>query len=212
MRYYPMFLNLKGRAVLLVGAGEIARQKIRALLDGEARVHVVAPEADPEVASLAREGRIRWSKRRYETADLDGVCLVIAATDDAALHPVIAREARDRGLWVNVVDVPPLCDFIAPAVVQRGDLQIAISTGGAAPALAKHLRRKLEPILGEEYVQFVDLVKRYRPQILKLPKARRLSLWECLASDAFLEQIRREGPARAEADLKEWIHAAASAA
>lgn len=189
-----------------MGAGEIGLQKIKAFLDCGAQVHVVSPEALPDIQQYAREGRVRWSVRGYETSDLDGVTLVIAATDDVELQQRIARESRERRIWVNIVDVPPLCDFIAPAIVRRGDIQIAISTGGAAPALAKYLRRKVELVLGPEYADFVRIVKTLRPDILKLPKPQRLGLWECIASDGFLEQIRREGPARAESQLKEWIY------
>ncbi len=205
MKYYPVYLNLKDRRVLLVGAGEIGLQKIRPLLECRAHVHVVAPEAHPEIQVLARDGKIEWSARSYETIDLDSAGLVIAATDDPNLQKKIAEEARARGIWVNVVDVPPLCDFIAPAIVSRGDVQIAISTGGAAPALAKYLRKKLEPLIGPEYEEFVSAVEKLRPDILKMPKEKRLSFWECVVSDAFFEEIRREGIQKAEARMKEWI-------
>jgi precorrin-2 dehydrogenase / sirohydrochlorin ferrochelatase len=207
MKYYPISLNLKGRRVLVVGAGDVALQKLGRLLACQARVHVVAPAAIPKIQKLARDARIRWSRRAYKAVDLKGASLVIAATDDSALQKTIAAAARVRKIWVNVVDVPPLCDFIAPAVVTRGDIQIAISTGGAAPALAKHLRRKLESWIGPEYADFALLVKKWRPELLKLPKERRLSLWECIASDAFIDEIKREGIAKAEARLKDWIYA-----
>ncbi len=206
MKYYPIFLNLKERTVLLVGAGEISLQKIRGLRECEARVHVVAPEALPEIQQLAQSGTIEWNQRDYRTDDLAGKNLVIAATDDKDLQKRIASEARERGLWVNIVDVPPLCDFIAPALVSQGDIQIAISTGGAAPALAKFIRKKLEPIIGPEYGQLVQMVQGLRPDILKLPKARRLSLWDCIVSQQFLDQIRTAGVQQAETQLKEWIY------
>ncbi len=205
MKYYPVFLNLKDRLVLLVGAGDIGLQKIRGLLECQARIHVVSPEALPAIADLAAQGTVAWSKRGYETADLEGSSLVIAATNDPALQKRIASEARARKIWVNIVDVPPYCDFIAPAIVNRGDLQIAISTGGAAPALAKFLRQKLEASLGPEYGEFVTIVDKWRPEILKMPKPQRQSLWECIVSQAFLDQIKEQGALRAEAALKEWI-------
>jgi siroheme synthase-like protein len=211
MKYYPVYLDLKAKSVLVVGGGTVALQKIPALLEGEAQVHLVSPEALPEIEQLAVQGRITWSRRGYQREDLDGASLVIAATDDPELQKRVASEARARRIWVNVVDVPPLCDFIAPAIVSRGEIQIAISTGGAAPALAKFLRQKLEPILGPEYAEFVEIVRRHRPEILKLKKEKRMSLWECIVSEPFFEQIRREGPEKAEARLKEWIHAASAA-
>jgi len=207
MKYYPIYLNLKERRVLVVGAGKIALQKLGALVACQARVQVVAPDGLPDIRRLARDGKIKWSRRPYKASDMKGTALVIAATDDQALQKRVAEQARSRGIWVNVVDVPPLCDFIAPAIVSRGDIQIAISTGGAAPALAKHLRKKLEALLGQDYADFVKMVRKLRPKILKLPKPRRDSLWECIASDAFMNDIREHGMARAEKLLKEWIHA-----
>jgi precorrin-2 dehydrogenase / sirohydrochlorin ferrochelatase len=206
MKYYPVFLNLKDREVLLVGAGVIGLQKIQGLLDSEARIHVVSPEALQDIEQLAKENRLRWDRRTYMPSDLDGKSLVIAATDDPELQKRIASEARARGIWVNIVDVPPLCDFIAPAIVNQGDIQIAISTGGAAPALAKFIRKKLEPMIGPEYAQLVRMVQSLRPDILKMPKPQRAAFWESIVSQSFLDQIRTEGPRKAEAYLKEWIY------
>ena len=206
MKYYPIYLHLKDRPVLLIGAGEIGLQKLQALIDCQATIHVVAPDALPEIRRLAQDGKITWSKRSYMTSDLDGVSLVIAATDVPDLQKQIAAESRARKIWVNIVDVPPLCDFIAPAIVSQGDLQIAISTGGAAPALAKYFRKKLEPLIGPEYADFLRVVDKLRPDILKLPKEKRVSLWECMVSDSFFEEIRRDGIARAEARMREWVY------
>ena len=192
--------------MLLVGAGEIARQKLPNLLDCQAQVHVVAPEALPDIQAKARDGKIQWSARSYIKTDMKGASLVIAATNDAVLQKKIVKDAHARGIWVNVVDVPALCDFIAPAVIGRGDIQIAISTGGAAPALAKYLRRKLEPLLGQEYEEFARMVKKWRPDILKLPKDERTTFWQHVVSDSFFDDIRSGGIAAAETRIKEWIH------
>lgn len=206
MKYYPVYLQVKDRPVLLVGGGEIALQKLTALLDCGARVHVVAPEAMTAIVELARDGKIEWSCRAYEENDMAGKRLVIAATDDSQLQETIAAAARARNIWVNVVDVPPLCDFIAPAIVSRGDIQIAISTGGAAPALAKHLRKKLEAAIGPEYAEFVRVVEKLRPDILKLPKPRRMALWDQMVNELFFEDIRRHGMAAAEKRIREWLY------
>jgi len=211
LKFYPLFLNLKDRGVLLVGAGAIGLQKIKALLECAARLHVVAPEALPEIQAFAREGRIRWSARGYASGDLEDAALVIAATDDPALQQRIAAECRSRKIWVNIVDVPPLCDFYAAAVASRGDVQVAISTGGAAPALAKYLRRKIETLLGPEYEDFTRLARNFRPAILKLPKDQRLVLWNRMVNDDFLDALRRDGPAQAETQIKRWIEDAAHA-
>ena len=206
MTYYPIYVNLQGRPVLIVGAGAVARQKISMLLDCAARLRVVAPEALPEIQAWAREGKLTWDATGYEASQLDGVRLVIAATDDEALQKRVAADARARNVWVNVVDVPPLCDFIAPSIVKQGDIQIAVSTGGAAPALSKFIRRKLEPLIGTEYAELVNLVKPARAALLKMPKEKRMAIWDRVVSDDFLRIIKEEGPARARALLDEWMH------
>lgn len=195
--------------MLLVGAGDVALQKWRGLQNTGAKVHVVAPEALPEFDALSGEGLLTFSRRPYRGEDLDGVALVFAATDDRELQQRIFRECRERGILVNVVDVPPLCDFYAGAVVERGDIQIAISTGGAAPALAKFLRQKIEAMLAPEYAQFAAVVKGMRPAMLALPKEKRRSLWGCIVSDAFFADIRRDGPDVAAERIQGWIQKAA---
>jgi len=206
VKYYPIYLNIKDRPVLVVGAGEVAWQKIPALLESKARVRVVSPQAVPEIEEAARANKLEWLRRPYASADLKDVSLVIAATDDPELQKRVAAEARARRIWVNVVDVTPLCDFIAPAIVSRGDLQIAVSTGGASPALAKFIREKLEPLFGPEYAVLVEVLQRYRPEILKLPKMRRQAVWEAIINEDFLNLLKRDGTAAAETRIKEIIH------
>src|SRR5262249_43748217 len=138
-------------------------------------------------------------------SDLKGARLAIAATDDPALQKKIAEDAKKRGVWINVVDVPVLCDFIAPAVVNRGSIQIAISTGGAAPALAKHLRKKLESLVGQEYADFTKIVGAMRPKILKLPKKVRRAFWNRVVQETFFEGIRQKGIRKAEERLNKWL-------
>ncbi|HVO32821.1 MAG TPA: bifunctional precorrin-2 dehydrogenase/sirohydrochlorin ferrochelatase [Elusimicrobiota bacterium] len=205
MKYYPVYLDLRDRSVLIVGGGRIAAQKIRGLTDTRCRIHVVAPDVRPAIAMLARRKRIHWSRRTYRTSDLNGARLVIAATDDPALQKRIADEARARRVWINVVDVPPLCDFIAPAVIRRGAVQIAISTGGSAPALAKFLRRKLERAVGPEYGELARWIGSVRPAILRLPRPRRQSLWNCIVSEPFVRDVKRRGAGQAGATVKRWI-------
>jgi siroheme synthase-like protein len=137
---------------------------------------------------------------------LEGASLVISSTDDPVVQKRIAAECRERQIWVNVVDVPPLCDFIAPAIVRRGPIQIAISTGGVSPALAKFLRRKLEPLIGPQYEALAAVVQKIRGEILVLPKPRRDSLWECIVSDGFIAEVERDGLDRSVERVKEWIH------
>ncbi len=206
MRYYPVYLNLKGRRVVLIGAGPVALQKIPALLESEADVKIVAPEALDEIQELARAHKLEWNRRPYRSSDLEDATLVIAATDDPELQQRVAAEARARRIWVNVVDVTPLCDFIAPAIVARGDVQIAVSTGGASPALAKFIREKLEPLFGSEYAELTELLQRLRPEILKLPKERRQAVWEAIINQEFIDSVKKNGIAKAEARLEDLIH------
>jgi precorrin-2 dehydrogenase/sirohydrochlorin ferrochelatase len=164
-----MFVKLEGRRCLMVGAGTVAEAKIESLLATEASVLVVAPVATPKVREWAREGRIEWEKRKYAPADLAGVFLVIAATGSSALHDEIYAEAQSRGVLCNAVDEPQRCDFYFPAVVRRGELQIAISTGGLSPALAQRLRKELEQQFGPEWEQWVAQLGRTREELLSLP-------------------------------------------
>jgi precorrin-2 dehydrogenase / sirohydrochlorin ferrochelatase len=155
LKLFPMFLKLANRLCLVVGAGTIAESKIASLLDADGRVQVVAPEATPQVRAWAQSKALDWHQRPFEPSDLDGMFLVIAATSSTELHERIFAEATRRGVLCNIVDVPSLCDFYYPAVVQRGALQIAISTSGQSPALAQRLRKQLEDQFGPEYEEWL---------------------------------------------------------
>ena len=167
--HYPAFLSLSGKRVLLVGGGTIAASKALALARCGALVTAVAPQLSPAVLRSA-ESAVR---RRFRPDDLDGAALVICATDDEKLNERVSALCRKRGIWANVVDRPRLCDFILPAVVRRGRLAIAVSTGGASPALAKHLRRKLERFLTPADVLLAETLHAMRPRLLELGPARR---------------------------------------
>src|SRR3954470_3115914 len=143
MRHYPVFLDLQDRLVLVVGAGKVALRKTQGLLEAGARVTVVAPESLPDFDHLP----LRLIRRCFRPADLDGVLLVFAATDDRRVNHRIRLAAQRRGILANIADSAADCDFIVPARVQRGDVQIAISTGGKSPRLSAELRRKLDEIL-----------------------------------------------------------------
>ncbi len=141
---FPLFLKLEGRHCLVVGGGSIAVQKLDGLLSAGAEVHVVAPEADERIRQLVPDGQLRWSRREFRPSDLLGSVLVVAATGDPILNQAVFHEAQSRGVLCNAVDEPPHCNFYYPAVVRRGDLQIAISTAGHSPALAQRIRKDLE--------------------------------------------------------------------
>ena len=169
MSLFPMFVKLEGRRCLVVGAGAVGEAKIESLLATAAEVRVVAPKATPRVREWAREGGIEWQAREYAPADLAGVFLVIAATGSSKLHEEIYAEARSRGVLCNTVDEPERCDFYFPAVVRRGELQIAISTGGLSPALAQRLRKELEQQFGPEWEQWVAQLGRTREELQNIP-------------------------------------------
>ena len=169
MSLFPMFVKLEGRRCLVIGAGSVGEAKIEGLLATAASVHVVAPKATSKVREWAREGRVEWHAREYVPADLAGVFLVIAATSSRALHVEIYAEAKSRGVLCNTVDEPERCDFYFPAVVRRGELQIAISTGGLSPALAQRLRKELEEQFGPEWEAWVAQLGRTREELMSLP-------------------------------------------
>jgi siroheme synthase-like protein len=165
MGYIPIFLDVTGRECVVVGGGEIAARKVEALLEAGAHVTVVSPGLSPQLDSLAARGLVTHIARDYQRADIHGCVLVYAATDNPKLHRELVAEARALGIPVNVVDVPELCTFISPAVVNRGDLQIAISTGGASPAFAARLRRVLEDQFGTEYALTLKVLRAARRRL-----------------------------------------------
>ena len=156
--FYIACLRLSGRRCLVVGGGEVALEKVEGLLACGGATSVTAPRAHEELARLAAEGSIAWERRNYETADLDGSFLVIAATDDSEVNIAVHEDADARAMLVNVVDVPPLCNFILPAIVRSGPLAIAISTAGASPALAKRMKREIAEQFGEHYARLAVLL------------------------------------------------------
>ena len=165
MAYYPIFLELKGRPCLIVGGGQVAARKVEGLFAAGARVTVVSPSLDPELAKLKAERRIVHVDRLYQRVDLKAYAVVIAATDDAAANERVAADARQAGVPVNVVDEPALCDFIVPSVVRRGDVVLAISTGGLSPALARWLRQELESYLSEDFERLAQLLAEVRSEL-----------------------------------------------
>ncbi len=191
---FPISVSMKGRKVLVVGAGEVGAAKAEGLLRSGARVHVVAPRAGEWVRKHASEKKLTWHQREFVASDLVGMFLVVAATDSPALnHKVFSAAGRQRVLC-NVVDDPEHCDFFYPAVVRRGDLQIAISTAGQSPALAHRLRVELEQQFGPEYEAWVEQVGRQRRDILArdMPEDDRQRRLEEIASRAAYEEFVRK--------------------
>ena len=193
---FPMFMKLAGRQCLVVGAGKIGEPKIAGLLDTGARVRVVALDASPAVREWARAGQIELELRGFSSDDLEGAFLAVVATNSRTLNERVYHEARRRGVLCNVVDVPDLCDFYYPAVVRRGDLQIAVSTAGQSPSLAQKIRQQLEKQFGPAYAAWVAELGETRKLILAsdLDKERKLDLLHSLASREALEAALAELP------------------
>jgi precorrin-2 dehydrogenase/sirohydrochlorin ferrochelatase len=161
--FYIACLKLRGRRCLVAGGGDVGLEKVEGLLACDGEVTLIAPLAHPELEALAAEGSIRWEKRAYAgAADLEGAFLAIAATDDTEVNIAVYEDAERRSMLVNVVDVPPLCNFILPAVVRTGPLAIAISTAGASPALAKRMKREVAALFGEDYARLAVILNESR--------------------------------------------------
>ena len=181
---FPMFMKLAGKHCLVVGAGKVGEPKIGGLIDTGARIHVVAVAASGQVREWANAGKIELELRAFSSADLDDKFLAVVATASRSLNERIYLDAQRRRVLCNVVDVPDLCDFFYPAVVRRGDLQIAISTAGQSPSLAQKLRQQLERQFGEGYTEWVEQLGETRRLVLAsdLDKETKLELLHSLAS------------------------------
>jgi precorrin-2 dehydrogenase / sirohydrochlorin ferrochelatase len=160
--FYIACLRLTGRRCVVVGGGEVGLEKVEGLLACDGDVVLIAPDAVPELEELAREGSIRWERREYETGDLEATFIAIAATSDTDVNIRVYDDAERRAMLVNVVDVPPLCNFILPAIVRTGPLAIAISTAGASPALAKRIKAEIASQFGEPYARLAEILNEAR--------------------------------------------------
>ena len=183
MALYPIFLKLEGQKVLIVGGGQIAEQKVEGVLRSATDVTVIAPAVTERIAEWAEEGRVKHVAKEYRAGMAEGYFLVIAATDSAAVNHAVYAEGKASGALCNAVDDIPYCDFYAPALVSRGDFQIAISTGGNSPALAQRVRKKLEKEAGPEYESWTAWLGRMRSALRSVlpPTERRKELLHLLA-------------------------------
>jgi precorrin-2 dehydrogenase/sirohydrochlorin ferrochelatase len=190
--YYPIFLNTHGKKCVVVGGGQVALRKVKALLDAGAKVEVISPDICLEMASLVENKGILIEKRLFQTGDIEGAMVVVAATDNNHVNLEVAREAMKKGILVNVVDDPDNSDFIAPSYFRRGDLTVAVSTAGRSPALAKKIRMKLEDSIGDEYAALALLINEVRTEI----KNRGIKLngedWqEAMDSDLLIDLLKK---------------------
>ena len=165
MGYYPIFVELTGRPCLVIGGGAVAERKVEGLLAVGASVTVISPTLSAGLQALAEEGRIRYVGREYGSGDLVGYQLVFVATDDGAVNEAVARDGRERGVWVNAADDPAHCDFILPSVLRRGELVVAVATGGSGPALSRVIREELEDYLTEDYAVLAEIAAEVRREL-----------------------------------------------
>jgi len=209
MKYYPAFLDVSKKQCLVVGGGAVGTRKVRTLLECDARVTVVSSEFSPRLQALASQNRVTLKNRPYRFQDLEGMFLVIGATDAEALNRRISKDAARRNMLCNIADRPEACNFILPAIVEQGDLVIAISTSGRSPAFAKHLRQKLAAEFGPEYGRFLDVMGAVREKLLAekhAPEAHK-PLFEKLIAAGIVDLIREGDEKKIDALLREILGA-----
>ncbi|MGD0288220.1 MAG: bifunctional precorrin-2 dehydrogenase/sirohydrochlorin ferrochelatase [Candidatus Binataceae bacterium] len=209
MGYLPIFVDAGGRPCVVIGGGEIAERKTRSLVDASAEVTVVSPSLTAGLAAMARRNTIRHRARTYRPGDLEGAFLAFEASGKVETERAAAAEARARGVLINVADVPDLCSFIAPAVIKRGGLQIAVSTGGASPAFARKIREELEDRFGLEYELMIDLLAAARQwlQAREHDLGARTRLLTALVRSDLRECLHRADLAAAEATVHRLLGA-----
>ena len=200
--YYPIFLNISGKRCVVVGGGQVALRKVRTLLEYGASVEVVSPELCSELSQLADSGEIRVRPRSYQAGDLQDAVIAIAATNDRQINLEVVKEARKRGVLVNVVDDAESSDFIAPSYLRRGDITIAVSTGGRSPALARKIRTRLEKDFGDEYASLALLLNEVRTEVKRQGIKVNGDAWqETLDLDLLSDLLRKGNSEKARAML-----------
>jgi precorrin-2 dehydrogenase/sirohydrochlorin ferrochelatase len=194
MSYYPVLIHIEGKKVIVVGGGTVAERKIERLLDYGAVVRVVSRDLTPQLRKYSEKGIIGFHGQEFNEACLEDAFMVIAATDDPILNHQVSEKAKERGLLVNAVDQPSDCNFIVPSILRRGDLQIAVSTSGKSPALAKKVREALEESFGNEYESLLILMGRLREEILSqgLSREENKRIFHDLINSPILEAIARK--------------------
>lgn len=194
MPYYPVFLDLRGKKVLVVGGGPVAERKIETFLEFGASVHVISRELTPVLEKHVEKGLVRFEGPEFRESVLDGAFLVVAATDDFRLNRHVSRHAKERAILVNAVDQPDDCSFVVPSILRRGDLIIAVSTSGRSPALARAVRERLEQVFGDEYESFLVLMGEIRKEILSraLPQEEKGRIFRELVKSSLLDAFREK--------------------
>jgi len=200
--YYPVFLNISGKRCVVVGGGQVALRKVRALLEHRANIEVISPDPCSELIELAEDGQIRVFRRHYQPGDLRKAFTAIAATDNSDINLQVVKEARRNAVLVNVVDDAENSDFILPSYLRRGDVTVAISTAGRSPALARKIRTRLEKDFGDEYASLALLIDEVRAEVKQQGIEVDGDAWqEALDLDLLLELLRRKDAEKAKAIL-----------
>ena len=204
MSFYPVYVQLEEKKVVVVGGGNVAHRKVLALLECGAVIHLAGRALTPELQKMVEKKEIHFLGREFKDEHLNNAFMIIAATDDKDLNHQISTCAREKGVWVNAVDQPPDCDFIVPSILKRGDLQIAISTSGKSPALARRIRKGLEAQFGQEYEAFLSMMGRLRKEVLSLglPQKENSRIFQKIVDSDLLENISDGFSQRMEAYLK----------
>ena len=201
MSYFPIFLKLKNRRCLVLGGGVVAERKIAGLLEVGAAVTVISPDVTETIARWSKGTIIELIARRYQSGDLSGYELVFAATGDADVNAAVSEEGRRLGVWVNAADDPTHCDFILPSVLRRGQLTVAVSSGGGSPALARTIREELEMHLSQEYEQLATLAAEARAEAHKRSLSIPFETWRRALSGDVRQYLMRGEVARARSYL-----------
>jgi precorrin-2 dehydrogenase / sirohydrochlorin ferrochelatase len=208
LKYYPVFLDIFGKSCAVVGGGEVAYRKAQRLLQCGARVKVIARILSPELEDLKARGEIDHIDEQYAPEYITSTFMVIGATDNREVNEQIFRDARNQNILVNIVDEPERCDFILPSIVERGDLAVAVSTGGKSPALARHLRRELEGIFGTEYETYLKIMGEIREIILARgrPSDENRKIFESFVQSDMLNLIRQKDWDAVRKLIREILH------
>jgi len=204
--YYPVFLNLENKKAVVIGGGKIAERKILSLVKAKADITVISPDITARIAREKQKGAIRHINRRYRSGDITSAFLVIAATDSPRLNKLISDEAS---CLVNAVDMPSLCNFIVPSVLQRGPLTIAVSTSGVSPALSRSIRKEIENIYGTEFSEYLKALQEIRAEAMKViaDQKKRGEVLKSVASAQMIRMLRQKGPKETQKKAKALLKA-----
>ncbi|MHB1404914.1 MAG: precorrin-2 dehydrogenase/sirohydrochlorin ferrochelatase family protein [Desulfitobacteriaceae bacterium] len=202
--FYPIFFDLKNQLVLVVGGGSVAWRKVQTLLAHEARVHLVAPELSQELKELIDGKQCVWSCKEYDSQDIKDAVLIFSCTDHEEVNAQVAHDSAKACRPVNVVDDPEKCSFIVPSILERGDLSIAVSTGGSSPIVARQIREELEAFYGEEMAEYLALLRSWRPRVKeKLAPEKKRLFWERVTDGQVRSIIKSKRLAQAKGVIEE---------